>query len=366
MENLTTESLPKQLLNIIKTSLGKKTNGQNDKATDVNIATNILSKSNNKHIDPNPTPQNEDEVRLALLEKLCKKLEVSTKNFDKSIMGQCVDLINEYIGTTHHRIQYSYVTHWIFSKFKSNNFFAVENLYDGEIAIILTNLDSLVSYISETDHPSLNQDVYGIIIKLKDHVNLAVHQCELFGNATELLNQQIEDTVKAKMAEETKELTSQLVGLIGIFTALSFIVFGGITSLESIMNNLSNVQNSILPIIILALAWSFCIMNLLYAFMHFVLRIVKINLRNESGYKPNLVQKYPIVWLTNYILLSCLLIFGSIWFVERNGIGNSLYDYFIYKHSTFTFVIGLIAIAVIIILSGFALVRFYLAPKKES
>lgn len=58
------------------------------------------------------------------------------------------------------------------------------------------------------------------------------------------LEHEVESILAPKISEITKEMTQQLVGLIGIFTALSFIVFGGISSLDSIFGAVRNIKRA--------------------------------------------------------------------------------------------------------------------------
>lgn len=124
-------------------------------------------------------------------------------------------------------------------------------------------------------------------------------------------------------------MTSQLVGLISIFTALSFIVFGGISSLENMVTSLQGTlkdQQSVLPILILAMAWAFCMMNLLFGFMYFVIRITTLEKPVDEN-AANVVQRYPVVFLCNYIILALLVLFSGMWFAEVNAVGKSVFEF---------------------------------------
>lgn len=179
-----------------------------------------------------------------------------------------------------------------------------------------------------------------------------------------------EDKLRAEQKEliaaETKDLTSQLVGLIAVFTALSFIVFGGITSLESLVQNLGAVEESVLPVVILAIAWAFCLMNLVFGFMYFVFHIVKIDVEHNEKQSVNFVQKYPAIVLVNYVLFVCLLIFGGIWYAERNGVGVNIYKCLVENHSTITFWCGALAIGVVFIVLAVYLMKLYKKPREKA
>ena len=144
------------------------------------------------------------------------------------------------------------------------------------------------------------------------------------------LEHEVESILAPKISEITKEMTQQLVGLIGIFTALSFIVFGGISSLDSIFGAVQetlNERQSVLPVLILADAWAFCMMNLLFGFMYFVIRITTLK-KPAAEKAANIIQRYPVVFLCNYIILALLVLFSGMWFAEVNAVGKSVFRIF--------------------------------------
>ena len=107
------------------------------------------------------------------------------------------------------------------------------------------------------------------------------------------LEREVEVILTPKVSAITKEMTQQLVGLIGIFTALSFIVFGGISSLDSIFGAVQGTledEHSVLPVLIIAIAWALCMMNLLFGFMYFVIRITHLQ-KPVDEKALNLVQR---------------------------------------------------------------------------
>lgn len=134
-----------------------------------------------------------------------------------------------------------------------------------------------------------------MVVKIYDHINLAIRQKDMTNKSDSDLHRQIEEIVETKSAAVTKEMTTQLVSLIAIFTALSFIVFGGISSLDSIFQSLQTTmedKNTILPTLIVSVVWAFCLMNLLFGFMYFVLRIAKQS-PSRAEKQQNIVQLLP-------------------------------------------------------------------------
>ena len=153
---------------------------------------------------------------------------------------------------------------------------------------------------------------------------------------------------------------------IGIFTALSFIVFGGISSLDSIFGavqgSLKN-EHSVLPVLIIAIAWALCMMNLLFGFMYFVIRITHLK-KPVDEEATNLVQRYPAVVLCNYVLVAMLVLFGGMWFAECNGVGKFFFKLAVKdENSSFTFVIFVVIFGLSFWLGGRWLWNLYKQKK---
>lgn len=304
-----------------------------------NASTNSSSSKSN--------PMNDMSISIL---RLCQKLSqnVTGDNFD------CADWLNElerYIANGENRLLYSDISNYIF------------NLSDQEFTTFTTNLDSALRCAADRKNSGLDQDknLYKATVKFFDHVNLAHRQYSMFSTKRQDIDDEIEKLLAPKMQNITKDMTSQLVGLVSIFTALSFLIFGGISSLESIFNSLSNTaytQNSILPTLIIAVAWAFCLMNLLFGFMYFVLRIVKQSVP-QAEKQQNIVQRYPVVFLCDYVLLLLFVVLCGSWFAKRNGMGKDIFSFFVGDLHEITFVLAVVLIAVFFSSLGYKLYALY-------
>lgn len=283
------------------------------------------------------------------MDHLCHGLSDSTQKFKGSIEGWLTGL-DEYIEK-YGRLLYSSISNYIYE------------LDEKKYATFELNIYSVLEYVMNTPD-STDPEQNAILVKRKkyvlkfyDHVNLAHKQFVLYSGKQANLEKLIEAQIEPKLAESSKELTSQLVGMVAIFTALSFIVFGGISSLESLFSKLPCNTDTVLPIIIIALAWTLCIGNLLFAFMYFVLHIIGIT-PDLSAKRGNLIQKYPLVFLTNYVLISGLLVSSAAMAAKVHGIGKGIYS-FVLSHNDCVFIIVLLFIIGIIIAAGRLLLWLY-------
>ena len=278
---------------------------------------------------------------------LCENLNVSSSVFNGE---DWISTLESHRKEESFRLNYFCVTQYVF-----------DNEIEGKKSGFLTNLDSAVElaqqkYIDDEEAIRL----YKMALKFKDHVNLAIQQKRLVNKTQKEMLKEVEGIVSPRINEMTKEMTSQLVGMISIFTALSFVVFGGISSMDSLMKALQEStknQESILPTIIVAIAWAFCMLNLLFAFMYFVIRITKLPKPVDEDAK-NVVQRYPIVFLANYILLAMFLIFGAFWFAECNGIGREIFEDAVQHEQRTFWVGGFVIVGALAILGGVLIYEF--------
>lgn len=283
------------------------------------------------------------------MEHLCRGLSDSTQSFSHSV-EEWLDELATYVST-YGRLLYSTISNFIYG------------LNEEEYAIFEANLYYVFEEVMNRPLPENTSDAQKAnemrrqVMKLYDHVNLARRQFTQFSDKTANLEKMISAQIDPKLAESAKDLTSQLVGMVAIFTALSFLVFGGISSLEGLFAKLSCTADSVLPVMITALAWVLCIGNLLFAFMYFVLHIMGIK-PEISADKGNLVQKYPLVFLMNYLIGSGLLVCSAVMAAKAHGIGKGIYNY-VLSHNDCIFIIILIIIIVLICAVGGVLIWLY-------
>lgn len=82
------------------------------------------------------------------------------------------------------------------------------------------------------------------------------------------------------------------------------------------------------------------------------------DLRKQNENAKNLVQRYPVVFLCDYVLIVALVIFCGIWFFECNGLGKDAFS-FAMKHHEATFGIALAVALFIFVCAGIFLHRLY-------
>ena len=169
--------------------------------------------------DYKPTEDHISNMSQAM-DSLCEKLSDDASDFKKEVFWE--EFKKYIIGNN--RLLYTNVTNKIFNNYEI-------------IGTFQTNLESVIVYSYE-NVPKENKNDHAraqrALMKLWDHINLAIRQYELFNLSDEHYAAIAEEKMKDVEIRLTKEMNMQLISLIAIFTALSFIVFGGISSLDNI------------------------------------------------------------------------------------------------------------------------------------
>lgn len=313
---------------------------------EINVSKVRSEKSPKVHTNSGTITQSDNDFTKAqsATHEICEKMDVSVTSFDAKAWLGAVD---EYI-TVHKRIAYTAISTYIYNKFANTK--KGENTAE-EFGTIFSNLDAASNYCKGHTDEFRNSDLSKIIFKIYDHSNLAYRQLTSLANDDEKLNQIAREEMKPIIEKINQEMPSQLIGLVSIFTALSFVIFGGISSLDSILTSVSSNSDSILPSIIVSLCWAFCIFNLLILFMKYILKIIGKE-KDDSFKLSKFANKNPAFIFMNYVILVGLIACSAIYYCIQNNIGKEIYDYLIVDHNNIGFiVIAGIAIIAIGILS---------------
>ena len=180
-------------------------------------------------------------------------------------------------------------------------------------------------------------------------MTLAKIQMALFKLKDDDYTKVVDEKMQAAGNQLSKEMNGQLISLVSIFTALSFILFGGISSLDNIFAGAKDIP--VTKLMIVGTFWCFCIMNLVFVFMFFIAKMTGLNIKSSSDINANLVQKYPMIWWCNFVLIAVLMLSSWAYYVKNENITAGIYAW-LQKCSAIYFAIGTIAIVGIIVLSA--------------
>lgn len=275
---------------------------------------------------------------------ICEELSKETKTFKAK---NFFDKIHEYI-MKNDRLIYTHITNYIFM-LKEENF-----------GILQTNIDSVVSYMYSDEYQQDfsewlddNQKKLELektqrtVLKMWDHVNLARRQYLMFQRKDTEYEKIVDEKMEIVGAKISKEMNVQLISLVAIFTALSFLVFGGISSLDNIFDGAEDIP--ILKLIVVGSVWGFCIMNMLFVFIYFISKIAKLNLSSTDDVNASVLKKYPLVCWCNLVVISIFVLSSWAVYISGEELSVRLYE-FVYKNQTIFFVVGTLVIVAGIVL----------------
>ncbi len=252
--------------------------------------------SSNSTVDNTKSEDNLTEEQLTIL--LCKELEKGSQEYDVN------ESIRALANLKEQRIIYSVI---------SDEMYSMSNKDDqsAEIGNFISNIEKLKNAVSED---SRYQDLRPYAIRLYDHAHLALNQINVF----KLSKEDFESIISSSETINTKmeSLSSQVLSLVALFTAMAFLVFGGLSSFESIFSNINNT--STLKLIILSTIWGLGILNTIAVFMFFTSRIIGKSFRQDNRDNATLFQKYPYLILGNYILILIFTVCCSLFFITKN------------------------------------------------
>lgn len=278
------------------------------------------------------------------IEVICAQLSVSVLSFD---VKTTYDMIFQYIAK-HKRWLYADISGYLFQ------------CNERTIASFLSNLDGLQNYIydkfqeaDESDKEKLSQMVLAID-KLWDHSNLAQKQNMSLHDSEEAFTSKFEKNLIPFKATFSHEMNMQFISLIAIFTALSFLVFGGITFLSNILESATHVP--ILELIIVGCIWSICILNLVFMFMYFASKLSGISMSQSADSETKLIRKYPLWVWSNFALLFIFSVTCWIYFINYSG-SDKWFVLLSQTHSKCVSIIGLIVIGIVFGIIAIALFK---------
>lgn len=220
----------------------------------------------------------------------------------------------------YHRFFYSTISNIIYAYFDANK--------DEKIASsLLANIDELVAYSEEKGE---DKTTYIPILKLWDHANLANRQYKMLKLSDEEYKSKFRENTrdfKIKFKTElSKEINSQMMIMVSIFTALAFLIFGSLSSLDGIfeMSDLPLAKASCI-----ACLWGLCVSNMIFLFLYCAGKMTNLS-SNDSGENGSFLKRNKLYFISNSILLLLFLIFLAFYNFQSKKVNrfenNSLND----------------------------------------
>lgn len=188
---------------------------------------------------------------------------------------------DEYIAR-YDRFFYSTISHFILSE---------ED--DEQVASVIQNITVIISKVRKNkeipDTERINPDSlsnsiidisekrYKLLLKFMDHCNLAEVQRNIYHITQTNIENKVDtlfyEEIKPQIDSYEKNITTQLISLVAIFTALSFVIFGSISILDNLLNNIKVLP--LLKIIFIGDLWMLCMINIFAFFARIILMFIQ-------------------------------------------------------------------------------------------
>lgn len=258
----------------------------------------------------------------ALLKRFFEQLDRSSEKF---VPAEAFDELLEYINN-YDRILYSTVSNIIYGHYSKGD-------GTGDPAgTLLSNLDSLIRYVEDKDNITAKKktltenqtlknvdDACRAVLKIWDHVTLASQQYTMLKDSDTEYDKKFKKRITTYKEEMAKEMNTQMITMVSIFTALAFLIFGSISSLDGIFEN---INLPLFKVISIGLIWGICVSNMIFVFLYCIGKMTKLDFKTNRSKKATIFQRYPVVWWTNFLLISLLLLSAWGWFVQSSLIGS--------------------------------------------
>ncbi len=254
------------------------------------------------------------------------------------------------------RIIYAPISNFIFMD--------IDRIEDDErdiLGTIYSNIDKTYEYAKkQTSDNEQEQEIISKIvialIKMRDHVNLASNQYKSLKQSDDEFKSKFKKIIKPVQDKMERKISSQLISLVGIFTAMAFLIFGGISVLGEIAYGFQNA--SMIKLIMITSLWGLCIINMIFTFLFCVSKMTKLNFASKKG---SFLVRYPVIWFSNWILITIFVISSWLYFCDQIGIMEIMIR-FIYNRPYLVFV----SIFVLISIASIILIVLLLKKYKRS
>ena len=216
----------------------------------------------------------------------------------------------------------------------SNEIYILE---EWELNDLESACDKLLAYSNQINSPN-KKEVMKIVVKLIDHINLALAQERYVRDYNTQEFQEKIDKVDLFMKnsdelnDKINNMNSQVISVLGIFTAISFILFGGISSAASILEKLNNP--SLGQLLIFGGLWGLIMFNVVYFLLYYISKLTGANIKTNMRYGANIFRRHPYMCVINYIL-GVITISGTWVYLVEYTVGNDWIKMIVEKNQDF-------------------------------
>lgn len=231
--------------------------------------------------------QNNTKETIELLSLFLYENYLTDEDDKNEIIKKFIEYYNK-----HQRHQYHAISKFVSDKMSES---------EDSISYILNNIEDMIAFLKykkvelmESVEAKSNLKIGELILnieKIYDHVALEEERIKSNSVAVRDSNERIErnvintfnsitDSFQKKVDEISNSLNANIITVVGLFSAIIFVFFGGITTLSSFVNGIleiSNKEELLYPILALLIV-GFIIFNTIFLLLYTIAKIVNKNI----------------------------------------------------------------------------------------
>lgn len=270
----------------------------------------------------------EKEVTRISMENILEdisNLEVTSKDYKGSIKAVSDELIEYYKENGRH--QYSEVSAFLI------------NIEEQDLDYILENLESIKANIQEYDIEN-SSNFYEKVLKLEDHIKLESLRIDQLNQSKDLSNEinvkvsdfkndvrEYEDKLNY-MTKNINGLNSQIISIIGIFSAIVITFFGGINFIEGVINSIGEVSKY--RFVFSIFITGFVMFNTIFMLLNSIAKLTGKNIRSKCKHMNDgicsyecdkfilncIKQKHPTIFWVNLNFIIGMIVITILYYLK--------------------------------------------------
>ena len=243
---------------------------------------------NDKYLGIDKSQNEEIDVIMSKLESVIETVEENIDDSEIWILER-ISKLREHIGLEHLRIS------------EQNRYYQSNLEKDKKLDSRISEIDQKSSEVIKKLETYKQQIYEEIETKLNDMNNNVKYTNENLNTIKYDLK-----VTKGELDKSKKDIYKEILSIVGIFTAISFGAFGGISILNSLFANVGSKGIKLSDIVILGCLASICILTLLYIFIIYLSRMtglkISIDGSEEKFFRDNKVLIYSYGFLAIILL----------------------------------------------------------------
>lgn len=244
----------------------------------------------------------------------------------KNLLDKLLELLKTFKGDKVKRIPYNVVAEFVISILKMEE--------KADFTAFLSAIDSVLSdIIADRQKYSVDYDAFVCFYKAHEHAILANKQFNAFYieamNTSNVLEGKLsrygeklngyEDSLQ-NYESRMKESSTDIIAILGVFSAFVFVMFGGFSALSEILENLSNKDVSLGSTLLMVSVLSWMILTIVYSLLYWISVFsgrAFVFAKDKKNHALGVFEKHGYYLFLSLILL---IIFGVSIYLHSKGI----------------------------------------------